>query len=302
MIHYLKEKNAAYRKAFRERPVRVFFLTLIPVLLAVLVIAGIVVWFVVADPPVRAKDTVPLSEAVIEENDIRLIAHRGFSAIAPENTTAAFEEAGKAGFWGAELDVHRTKDGKWVVMHDDNLSRMTRKVGMVAWHSSEDLCSTPINNGANIDQYEGLTVPLLSEMLSICEEYDMIPVIEVKSSVEGELNDLIAVVDEAGFKNQAIYISFSQEHTKALRSLVPAARVYYLSKDITDEAMTFCLENNVGLDFDARRDKNTPEMIRSAMEQGIDCAAWTVDDPELCGMLVDLGIQYITTNCIYPEA
>lgn len=301
MAQQMHEKGA-YRQGFRDHPVRVFLIAFIPALFVVLAIAGVIVWCLVVDPAIKPKEVVPLSEAVIEVNDVRLIAHRGFSAIAPENTTASFEEAGKAGFWGAELDVHRTKDGKWVVMHDDNLIRMTRKVDRVASLSSGELLDTAINNGANIDQYEGLKVPLLSEMLAICEEYGMVPVIEVKSSVKGELNDLIDVVEEAGFKNRAIYISFSQEHTKALRALVPAARVYYLSKDITDEAVDFCLENHVGLDFDARREANTPQVIQNAMEQGIDCAAWTVDDPELCETLIALGIQYITTNCICPEA
>ncbi|HIR52699.1 MAG TPA: hypothetical protein IAB39_04765 [Candidatus Onthovicinus excrementipullorum] len=294
-------EKGALRRGFREHPVKVSLIILFPALVILLAIAGIIVWCVMADPPVKAKETVPLSGQVIEENDVRLIGHRGFSAVAPENTIPAFEEAGKAGFWGAELDVHRTKDGKWVVMHDDNLSRMTRKVDSVASHNSDELLAVDINNGANIDQYSGAKIPLLSDMLAVCEQYDMTPVIEVKSSVKGELNDLIEVVDEAGFKNQAIYISFSQEHTKALRALVPGARVFYLSSDITDEAVNFCLENNVGLDFDARRENNTPELIQSVMDQGIQCAAWTVDDLELCEDLIDLGVQYITTNCIYPD-
>ena len=297
---YSREKGAL-RRGFRDHPVKVSLIILFPALVIALAVAGMIVWCLVADPAVKAKETVPLSGTVIEEHDVRLIGHRGFSAVAPENTVPAFEEAGKAGFWGAELDVHRTSDGEWVVMHDDNLSRMTRKVDAVAAHSSEDLLNTDINNGANIDQYPGLKVPLLSDMLAVCEQYDMTPVIEVKSSVKGELNDLIEVVDEAGFKNQAIYISFSQQHTKALRALVPGARVFYLSDDITEEAIAFCLENGVGLDFDARRENNTPEVIQRAMDQGVELAAWTVDDIELCEQLIDLGIQYITTNCIYPD-
>lgn len=299
MAQHSKGKGA-YRKAFREHPAKVFLLTVIPILLFLLVVAGIIVWCVVLNPKVEAKGTIPLSAEIIEENDVRLIAHRGFSAIAPENTTASFEEAGKAGFWGAELDVHRTTDGKWVVMHDDNLSRMTRKLGMVAWYSSDELLALDINNGANIETYPGLKVPLLTDMLAICREYKMTPVIEVKSAVEGGLDDLIEVVDAAGFKNQAIYISFSREHTQNLRVLVPGARVYYLSKKIDDEVIGFCRTNQVGLDFDARREENTPEMIQKALDAGIDCAAWTVDDPQLCRQLIELGIQYITTNCIYP--
>lgn len=294
-------EKGAFRQGFRERPVVVSLIVLFPVLVLIMAIAGIAVWCTIADPAVTAKETVPLSSKVIQDSGVCLIGHRGFSAVAPENTVAAFEEAGEAGFWGAEMDVHRTADGKWVVMHDDNLSRMTRKVDAVAAHSSADLLALPINNGANIAQYPDLKVPSLSEMLAVCSRYGMVPVIEVKSSVKGELSSLIEVVNDAGLKNKAIYISFSPEHTKALRALVPGARVFYLSDEITDEAIAFCLENNVGLDFDARKAVNTPQRIRDAMDEGIECAAWTVDDMDLCGDLIDLGIRYITTNCIYPQ-
>lgn len=57
-------------------------------------------------------------------HDVTLIAHRGFRAVAPENTLPAFEEAGKAGFTGAECDTYRTKDGVWVISHDSHTYRM----------------------------------------------------------------------------------------------------------------------------------------------------------------------------------
>ena len=59
-----------------------------------------------------------------EDDDYVLVAHRGFRAVAPENTLPAYEEAGKAGYWGAECDTYMTKDGVWVVQHDSNIFRM----------------------------------------------------------------------------------------------------------------------------------------------------------------------------------
>lgn len=50
---------------------------------------------------------------------MRMIAHRGYSAVAPENTLPSYIAAGKSSFWGAECDIHRTKDGAWILMHDD---------------------------------------------------------------------------------------------------------------------------------------------------------------------------------------
>lgn len=63
--------------------------------------------------------------------DVQLVAHRGFRAVAPENTAPAFEEAGRAGYYGAECDVYRTADGVWVIHHDPITYRMTGELSMV---------------------------------------------------------------------------------------------------------------------------------------------------------------------------
>ena len=60
---------------------------------------------------------------------IRMIAHRGLSSLAPENTLPAYELAGKYGYYGAECDIHETKDGEFVLLHDDTLERMTNGSG-----------------------------------------------------------------------------------------------------------------------------------------------------------------------------
>ena len=65
-------------------------------------------------------------------HDVTLIAHRGFRAVAPENTLPAFEEAGKAGFTGAECDTYRTKDGVWVISHDSHTYRTLDQAGAMA--------------------------------------------------------------------------------------------------------------------------------------------------------------------------
>ena len=60
----------------------------------------------------------------IDKNATRMIAHRGLSGIEPENTNAAFIAAGNRSYFGIETDVHRTADGKFVVIHDDTTDRV----------------------------------------------------------------------------------------------------------------------------------------------------------------------------------
>ena len=60
----------------------------------------------------------------IEKQNTRLIAHRGVSGIERENTAAAFVAAGNRGYYGIETDVHVTKDGKYIIIHDDDTKRV----------------------------------------------------------------------------------------------------------------------------------------------------------------------------------
>ena len=74
----------------------------------------------------EAPEIKNLSDSNIENiAEIKLTAHRGFSGIAPENTLVAFEKAAEYGFYATECDVHLTKDGVWVIYHDDNIFRLT---------------------------------------------------------------------------------------------------------------------------------------------------------------------------------
>ena len=68
----------------------------------------------------------------IPSGSMRMIAHTGYSAVAPGNTIPAYEAAGKSDFWGAECDIQRTKDGVWILMHNDTVDDMTDGTGTVS--------------------------------------------------------------------------------------------------------------------------------------------------------------------------
>ena len=70
---------------------------------------------------------------------MKVFAHRGFSGLYPENTMLAFEKALEVGADGVELDVHLTKDGKLVVIHDEALARTTGYPGLISDYTLEAL-------------------------------------------------------------------------------------------------------------------------------------------------------------------
>ena len=107
----------------KKKKIVVITLSVFLVLIVLIIIAGVCAlnWYC------KTADY----ELLKTQQQVTLVAHRGYRAVAPENTTAAFEEAGKAGFWGAECDIYRTADGVWIVSHDTNSYRMMDKTAQI---------------------------------------------------------------------------------------------------------------------------------------------------------------------------
>ena len=82
---------------------------------------------------------------------VRMIAHQGYSAVAPGNTLPAYEAAGKSDFWGAECDIQRTKDGVWILMHNDTVDAMTDGTGEISELTYAEIMEFNVDSGNNIE-------------------------------------------------------------------------------------------------------------------------------------------------------
>lgn len=231
--------------------------------------------------------------------NVELVAHRGFRAVAPENTAPAFEEAGKAGFYGAECDVYRTADGVWVIHHDPITYRMTGGFNMIEDKTYDELMSETVDNGSNIENYDSLKMCTFKEYLEICSQYSMTPVIELKSANNteyySELLDILAEFPDL----KPVFISFHYEDLTAMRKLTDAS-CWYLVQEITDEdiKMALALGGDCGIDFNYAKEENTDEVIQKCIDAGLTVGAWTVNEPEAVDRLASLGVEYITTDNI----
>jgi len=252
---------------------------------------------------IMPKETVCISDMTEKTDGIRLIAHRGLSGIAPENTLPAFEEAGKAGYFGAECDVYMTKDGKWVIMHDDDTKRMCGKRLVVSSSTAEKLSALGITNGANIEKYKNVKIPGVEEYLETCVKYSLIPVIEIKNTDCSQvtiktLYDAVYSVD--GVKD-VIFISFKKQAVESVRAIDKNSVCYLLVNEMKKEDVDYCKENGFGIDFNANSKKLTDETLEYMAESGIDTACWTVDQKETLNKMLDFGVYTFTTNRILPE-
>lgn len=248
----------------------------------------------------KVADYEVISASDIVKEDTKIIAHRGFRAVAPENTLPAFEKAGENGFWGAECDVYRTSDGVWVVQHDVNTYRMMDFTKSIEKCTLEELKSHKTDNGVNISDYPDLSICTLDEYMKACDDAGMTAVIEIKGKNNTEHYDEI-IETVSNYDCDVVYISFQAENLQKMRKLTDAP-MFFLASKVTDESIeTAKAIGNCGIDFDGNKEKNYENdsaIIKKCMDEGLEVGAWTIDDKAVMQKLLDLGVNYITTDNI----
>lgn len=231
--------------------------------------------------------------------DMRAIAHRGYSAAAPENTLPAFRLAGEYGFWGAECDVHLTSDGVWVVCHDSTIDRTTDGEGLIMDMTYDEIAQYTVDAGCNIENYPDLKIPKLTDYLDICKQYSLHAVIEIKCEENTDLDSLARLLNSREEKEAFVIISFDREALIGMKKLMPDTPMYLLESLSTNGSVDFCVENGIeGLDLSGVESAQT---LTYAFDSGIDVIAWTVDDIKLAEMYYEHGVRSITTNSLVPQ-
>ena len=254
---------------------------------------------------IRPKETVSIkSVSGINLDEITLTAHRGLSAIEPENTLPAFKAACEAKYNYVEIDIEPTSDGKWIVMHDDDLKRTTNGHGKINKYTLDEVSALKIDNGANIENYTDLKLPTFEETMALLDEYypDVKPMIEIKSIGKDNLDSLVEFFKDYAAKGKStIVISFDKDIIDTLYKECPEQTYWLLTSELSDEAVDFCKNHgNMRAAFNGNNAKNTDSVINAAIDAGIPLAAWTIDNTDTLKHLYSLGIRYFTTNCITP--
>ena len=188
------------------------------------------------------------------------IAHRGLSGQAPENSIASIVEAGKADYYGCEFDIRLTSDGKWVLMHDEDSDRTTNGKGKVAELTYEQLSAYRIDTGNNVSLYSDSqkVIPTLDDALLLCNEYAMMPFIEVKSSAPEGISELLNMLERRYLTETVMIISFDMDILKAIREENADISLMLLCDKVTDKTIAECVEaGDIGIDFNAKNIKDS---------------------------------------------
>lgn len=227
------------------------------------------------------------------------IAHRGFSAEAPENTLAAFDAAARAGADGVELDVTMCASGDVVVIHDDTIDRTTNGSGRVRDMSLDTL--RMFDAGRWFDaRYEGQFIPTLADVLDLVGE-TMIVNIEIKAATakeEGLENGVIALVRQRGLVDRVLISSFSPIALWRMRRRAPEIRRALL----TAPQLPLMLGSGwpAGLvkahAMHPHHSQVDAAYVQRTHARGRTINVWTVDEPEEMRRLCLLGVDGIITN------
>jgi glycerophosphoryl diester phosphodiesterase len=241
-------------------------------------------------------------------------AHRGASLRAPENTMEAFRAAIEAGAAGLELDVHMTRDGQIVVVHDPTVDRTTDGSGAVREMALEEIRSLDAGyrfrpNGDSAYPYRGrgrgLRVPTLEEVFR--EFPDAAVNIEIKEARSGIERAVLSVIEEAGAGGRTLVASGQHEVIERFRRASEGRIPTAASRR---EIQTFYLLSRLHLEgflrppYDALQVPVsyrglrlvTPRFVRAAHHRGVRVDVWTIDDPSEMRFLLDLGVDVVMTD------
>ena len=229
--------------------------------------------------------------------NVKVYAHRGASAYAPENTLPAFQLAEEQGADGIELDVHLTKDGELVVIHDEKLDRTTNGIGLVRDYTLAELKRFCADNG--MPGYADVRIPTLREVLEQVKPGRMLVNIELKTGIlwyEGIEKKTLDLVAELGMQDRIIYSSFNHYSIAEVRRLAPEAQTAYLFGDIPCDIEQYAAQRGVGGLHPGLYSVKMGNLLKTYLDSGLAVRVWTVNGAEDLRWLMEEGADVITND------
>jgi glycerophosphoryl diester phosphodiesterase len=238
----------------------------------------------------------------------RIVAHRGASGHAPENTCEAFLLALQMKADYIELDVQMSRDGVPIVFHDSVIDRTTDQKGKLGDFSASELQQMDAGSWFNMafpvkahPEYAGLGIPTLQETIDLIKSSPAGLYIELKSpelqpsNFESEVLNLIRLNH---FEERVIICSFGMNSLQKIRSLDPLIKTAVLISDSRVHSISLACAVSSGM-LSMRHDLITHSLAAQAHEKGMSIAAWTVNEEEKMRRLIRFSVDSIITN--YPD-
>lgn len=237
-------------------------------------------------------------------NSIIKVAHRGVPSLIPENTIASYKYALSLNIDMLEIDIHRTKDGKLIIMHDPTTERTTLKKGVIKDLTYDELLKYDIGKGKG-KQFIGERIPLLQEVLQLIKSTDTKLLIEVKQPdkyphIEEELlNEIIKI----GINLDRIIIqSFDRNSVKKVRELnkdielgvLISKRHRFIRNDTIQKISEYAQYLNPNYKILTKR------LVKNMHRHGLKTLPYTVNDYHNFERMIEIGVDGVITD--YPQS
>ncbi|MFW6367838.1 MAG: glycerophosphodiester phosphodiesterase [Halothece sp.] len=228
-----------------------------------------------------------------------LIAHRGYSAVAPENTLASFRAAIREGVWGVEFDLHLSWDGIPVVIHDPTVDRTTNGTGNVAEKTISQLQALDAGSWFH-PQFASETIPTFQEVLHLFATTSIQLLIEVKSPSQWSsqaIHHFLQILEPE--RDRCFVLSFDHDFLHDLQQLAPHITCGYGITKITDYSLEYIktLDQSSPLILPHfYLVLQQPKVTQSLLEEGYEIITWTVDQESIAHQLFNQNIVKIITN------
>lgn len=225
---------------------------------------------------------------------VEIIAHRGASYLAPENTVAAAKLAWELGADAVECDIHLSSDNKIMVSHDASTKRTTHNDYKISQTSSEILRTLDAGSFKN-EKYKGEKIPFLEEIINTVPSGKEL-VIEIKCGVE-VLDLLKKTLDKNQGDKKFTFIAFDLKTISSTKKMFPNNPCYWLCSDSALFRNNMAKGIEAGLDGFSLGHNIVNETVAADIKKaGLDLFTWTVDSPEEAKRLIAVGVKGITTN------
>lgn len=233
---------------------------------------------------------------------MKIIAHRGFSGIYPENTMLAFKKAIEIGADGIELDVHLSKDGQVMIIHDEALKRTTGLDGVISDYTRAELEKISAGKTKN-DEFGFTPIPSLEEYLAFMAEHkDKFTNIELKTApvyypeIEEKTLELVRKFD---LEKNIIYSSFNWLSIERMQRLgtISETGLLFSGMKLYNQAHII---KSLGINY-FHPDFNdlTDEIVKSYLDNKLGLNVWTVNEIEDMKVCLSWNIDGLITN--FPD-
>ena len=227
-------------------------------------------------------------------------AHRGASGYLPENTMEAYERAIELGADGIELDVHLSKDGQIVVIHDEKLGRVSDGKGWVKDLTLEEL--RKFNYNKTHKELAFAHIPTLREVYDFMKPTGKTINVELKTGIvfyPGLEDMVVALTKEMGMEDQVLYSSFNHYSCLRLHELNPEAYVGFLYSDGMLDAVDYAAKHGANALHPSLNNIQYPGYLEQAAAAGIDINPWPINQTDWMEMCCKAHVNAMITD--YPD-